>query len=276
MASYDEAIPPGEEGTIRFKVKTGHLRGKVKRSVTVHSNDPATPKKILLIALDSVGSVEILPTQRIVLNDRNENSSRSKLLLRKDSTETGTLAVADLRSSSPLLKMEIRPAEEAEKFEGRQIAVRPGDWILEVGIKEKPEPGLHRETVRFRTGLSREPEITIPVTITVRKFLHVNRRQIVLNEPAPGSSVSGDLIATLKRGLDPGLLEVSVTPDSLRLSKEMVSATGMRVTVTLDPDGSEVPARGKIRFSHEGRSLEVPVRVNRRRQPVRSAPAAGS
>jgi hypothetical protein len=88
--------------------------------------------------------------------------------------------------------------------------------------------------------------------------------------------VSGDLIATLKRGLDPELLEVSATPDSLRLSKEMVSATGMRVTVTLAPDGSEVPARGKIRFSHEGRSLEVPVRVNRRRPPVRSAPAAGS
>jgi hypothetical protein len=277
VASFDKAIPPGQEGTIRFKVKTSHLRGKVKRSVTVSSNDPENPKTILLISLDSVGSVNILPSYRIVLNDRNDTYRRSKLLLRKDATETGTLTVRDVTVSSPMLVAEARPATETESFHPRRIQVEPGDWVLDVRLEGEPDPGLHRQSVKFKTGLSREPEITVPVTVSIRSFVNVSRRKLVLEEPSQGTPVRGELTARLRKGVDPERLQVAVSPKAFRLSTERMEGGDLRLEVVLEPQGPKFPYRGIIQFRHGSKTFEVPIQVKRSRPfPGQRRPAAGS
>jgi hypothetical protein len=47
-------IKPGEEGTLRVEFDTKKLEGKINRNITIQSNDPKEPNKVLLIFADII------------------------------------------------------------------------------------------------------------------------------------------------------------------------------------------------------------------------------
>jgi hypothetical protein len=49
VASFDKAIPPGQEGKVTLRVDTKHKRGKVKESAIIFSNDPQNPKTRIFV-----------------------------------------------------------------------------------------------------------------------------------------------------------------------------------------------------------------------------------
>jgi hypothetical protein len=50
----DDSLPPGQEGTIKVELNTANRVGKMSRTVTVQSNDPKDPAKILTIYADVI------------------------------------------------------------------------------------------------------------------------------------------------------------------------------------------------------------------------------
>lgn len=265
MASFDEAIPPGQEGSIQVKVKTSHLRGLSRRTVTVTSNDPESPKTNLIISLEVVGSVNILPTNRIVLNDTNERYRQVKLLVSKDETETGELVISDLVASTDLFTATARPVVEGESFGQRKYETAPGDWVIEAQLAGEAGAGTYRGTLKFKTALPREPEITLPVTITAPPFVQVSKRPVVLQEPAPGESVTTSFTATLRSKVEPEQVKVSVTPETFRIKTEQgATPSTLNVSLSMEAQEGEPPLHGRILFTYEGRQFVVPVRVMKR------------
>ena len=47
-----EVLKPGEEGTLKVELDTSNRNGKMSRTITIESNDPRDPKKILTIYAD--------------------------------------------------------------------------------------------------------------------------------------------------------------------------------------------------------------------------------
>ncbi|MGE5806511.1 MAG: DUF1573 domain-containing protein [Ignavibacteria bacterium] len=47
-----KTIEPGNEGTLRIELNTKDRSGKMSRSITISSNDPAEPNKVLLISAE--------------------------------------------------------------------------------------------------------------------------------------------------------------------------------------------------------------------------------
>jgi hypothetical protein len=50
----EDNLSPGKEGTIRVELNTANRSGKMSRTVTIQSNDPKEPAKILTISADIV------------------------------------------------------------------------------------------------------------------------------------------------------------------------------------------------------------------------------
>ena len=93
--------------------------------------------------------------------------SPAKLLIRKDATEKGTLAISGLAPSAKWLKTSVRKVDAAEPAADGMPPAQPGDYVLSVQADGAPV-GSHVESVTFNTGLPREPKITIPVTASVQ------------------------------------------------------------------------------------------------------------
>ncbi|MGE5806325.1 MAG: DUF1573 domain-containing protein, partial [Ignavibacteria bacterium] len=47
-----KTIEPGNEGTLKVELNTKDRSGKMSRSITISSNDPAEPNKVLLISAE--------------------------------------------------------------------------------------------------------------------------------------------------------------------------------------------------------------------------------
>ena len=50
----EDNLNPNQEGTIKVQLNTSHRSGKMSRTVTIHSNDPKDPAKIITIYADVV------------------------------------------------------------------------------------------------------------------------------------------------------------------------------------------------------------------------------
>ena len=48
---FPKVLRPGKAGVIKVKVETGNVAGPKSKSITIKSNDPAEPSKVVHISL---------------------------------------------------------------------------------------------------------------------------------------------------------------------------------------------------------------------------------
>ena len=88
-------IPPGGEGIIEVTFDTGRKKGKLKKTITVESNDPAKPKATLhvsaLIEVEFGFEAHSLDMGRI---HKGESSTKTAVLLFKDSSKRDLLELS--------------------------------------------------------------------------------------------------------------------------------------------------------------------------------------
>jgi hypothetical protein len=261
VASFDEAVPPGQEGHLDVKIHTANLRGTVRKTVRLTTNDPTHPDRVLRVLVRVVGSVDVLPRSRLLLSERGKNPLQAEVVIRKDETETGTLEITDAAANVPWIAPSTQRVVEAGGVAAGNVRTRPGDWILTVRSEADLAAGNHRGSVTFRTGLDREPTVTIPVTTVIRNPMNVSARQILLHRPAQGSDTRGAFMVSLRPALDPEELELSVEPDAFRLVTESGGPRGVRVYVVLADRGDATPESGTVTVRHGEHNARVQIRV---------------
>ena len=151
MASYDKVIPPGGEGKISIKMKTGNLKGKIKKSIRVYTNDPAYNKGILTLTFTASIKpiIDVKPSANISLRGKRGETQSAKV------TITG---------------IEDRPLKLEEKyFDLTDIVEYSLDTIEEnrsymVSIKNIPGASdSFKGYLRLKTNYPEKPEIKIYV-----------------------------------------------------------------------------------------------------------------
>jgi hypothetical protein len=196
------------------------------------------------------------------------------LLLRKDDTEKGTLTVEGLKASVPWLKVSARKVTANEPpVEGLPAAL-VGDYVLSV-LVDHPPVGSTAQTITFQTGLSREAQMSIPVTVTVRPPVVLQPNALILQPlaDAPGSA-TGQVLAAIREDLDPTTLKVASDDKAFVARVENSGERAFRLIVDWTGKGKKASTETKLHLRVGGESIDLPVRVNLARvansQPVKT------
>lgn len=251
-------------GYLTATLKTSNLRGKVGKGISVYSNDPNKRSIRLAIRAIVLGSVIVLPREHIVIGGPPGRSGGSRVLVRRDPTESGELKIADLRTSLPGLSAEARRLEEPTPPGQGLPKGEVGDWLVEVSVEDRSKisAGRSRAELNFKSGLKRQPDVSIPITVDLRPPVNLSVPRLVLQPPADGEVADKTVMATVRRGLDANALKVETGSPALKAE--------------LEPVG---PRRFKVHFSWTGEDLgdaAVVFRVGSESHqlPVKVAPGA--
>jgi len=263
VASFDEVVPPGKAGSIKASVHTGNYKGSIGKSITV-THDDATQGPITINVLAKiVGSVDVLPFPALQIGRRRRGfETPAMLIVRKDPSEQGTLAIDGLVASAPWLKVSARKVSAEEPAVEGLPAALPGDVVLSVQAQAAPV-GTSVETLSFQTGLTREPKVTIPITVNVQPLITLQPNDLILN-PTPGvpEGARGEVLASLREDLDPKTVTVISDAKAFVARLEPPGERAFRVIVDWAGKGKNPPTETTIHIRVGSETVNLPVRVN--------------
>jgi hypothetical protein len=264
VASFDEVIPPGKAGTIRASIHTANLKGPIGKSITVTHDDTTQGPITLGVTAKVVGSVDAFPLAALQLaRHRRGFENPAKLLLRKDATEQGTLAVSGVVASAPWLKASARKVAAAELPVDGIPAAQPGDFVLSVQA-EAPPAGSHTENVTFKTGLPREPKITIPVTVSVPPPVTVQPSALALTPAADApEGATGQVLASIREDLDPKTLSFRSDDPAFVVRADPPGERAFRLIVTWAGKGPKTSDVTTVHIKVGAETVDLPVRIER-------------
>jgi hypothetical protein len=245
-------------GHITATLRTEKLKGKVGKGITVYSNDPETPTLRLSLRAVVLGSVVVLPREYIMIGGPSMSRGQSKVLVRQDPLETGTLEIKELRTSVPWLKAEAtRLEQDRPPLDGLPLG-RTGDYLVEVEVDGEPETrgGRARAELTFKTGLKRQPQVAIPITVDLRPPVSLSTEKLILTPPATGEITESTVLVTVRPGLDPNRLQAEAAPESLKV--ELKPAGPRRFKAHVSWDGGKLE-QGEITFRVGTEKYKLPV-----------------
>jgi len=284
VASFDGAIPPGQVGKVTAQVRTENYRGPVEKTVTVTSSDPARPSVLLRVKANVVGSVVILPGQFLSFPAPPTWDYAGKVLIRKDKTESGELKVSDVTTTAPWLTAKARRVENPEPEAEGFPAALPGDWVLDVTVSEAAPSVQSGQQVRFKSGLPREAEVTVPVSVVMQKAMYAVPESVLVPVLAGSQEATGLFKVVLRPGLAKETVHATVAPTSFSVTLERDGDRHYRGKVVWKGTGENGERTGSVVLTVGGETLNLPVRVVERaaaaapRPPAPAGPAlsAGS
>ncbi|HEX9801181.1 MAG TPA: DUF1573 domain-containing protein [Thermoanaerobaculia bacterium] len=165
VASFDAEIAPGGSGHVRAWLDSSTLAGAVAKSITVVSNDPASPRAVLTIKAEIVTFVTVSPAFARVLQVRSQPAAPTVVQLWSgDGTPVEVLAV---QAPEPWIVAYARRAAPGElRAEG------PADqWRIEVELLPDAPLGPLADKLVVRTSHPRQSEVEIPLSGFVRAVL---------------------------------------------------------------------------------------------------------
>ena len=257
IADFDPTIAPGSIGYVRAHLNTSELSGPVTKGVVVRTNDPQQDVIVLTLKALVRGSVILLPQPVIFMRKRVGEAPVGRLLISKAEDERGALDITDVTLSDPRLAATAVRLEAARPRGGGLPAAAPGDWVLELRFRDDRTVYGRLETqLRFRTGLTRQPEMTVEVESNLQAPVTLSTERLVLDRTADGAR--GTVFVSVRKGLDPGLLRVEAEPAGLSVALEPSTDRLFKLQVRW---GGGALAGAAIRLAVGEDSVRLPVEL---------------
>ena len=254
MASFDKAIPPGQEGKVTLSVKTNYMSGKFAKSATISSNDPQHPTLRIKLKGEVKNYISVVPSPALYLTGfEGEILSKSlKIINHQDSP----LNITHIESNiDDKIEYELKPLVEGKEYE------------LMVKTLKGPE-GRSRGKIIVTTNSEKKPKFEIRVSVNFRDELTVSPTTLYFGNinttPKPGKppaelNLTKSLSVKKERG-DPVKIEKLIPSSNLILTKVETKLEGKRydIIVTLDKD--------KLKKGSIKETLEI--HTNYKKRPV--------
>ena len=197
---------------------TTQLQGSTVKGIIVKTNDPRNPNLVLTVRSHILGSVEVLPQSVIYMRRRSGHAPVARCLIRQEPTERGTLSVSDVATSDDRLVATARKLEQPRPRRDGLPQGKPGDWLLEIRFRDdRLVYGKFAGKVAFRTGLPRQPLVTVEVESNLEGLISLSTPRLVL-VPAADGEARGTVFASVQEGVDAGDLRVVADPPELEVA----------------------------------------------------------
>jgi hypothetical protein len=227
--------------------------GDVRSQIFLETNDPRNREFVLTLKAKVIGGVMVLPTEALYMRNRVGRPPLARHLLRKVPGEDGDLAIGDVELSADWLQVSLLELEDAREAGGGLPEAFPGDWIVEVAVRSLPVYGRSEEFLRMTTGLTREPEVLIPIVLELKTPVNLSTERVSLS---PGRS-SETIFFSLREGADPATLRVDSEHEGLVLELEPAGGRFFKFRVTGAPTHEGAEAAVRFRLGRE--TLQQPV-----------------
>ena len=243
-------------GFVSAILDTTQLQGSTVKGIIVKSNDPRNPNLILKVRSNILGSVEVLPQSVIYMRRRSDQAPVARCLIRQEPTERGTLSVSDLTTSDDWLVATAHKLEQSRPRRDGLPQGEPGDWVLEVRFPdERPVYGKLAGKVGFRTGLPRQPRVTVEVESNLEGPVSLSPPRLVLF-PAADGEARGTVFVSVPEGVDAGDLRVVADPPELEVALQPTTRRLFKVNVRWS--GGTL-SNAAVNFIVDGETLRMPV-----------------
>jgi hypothetical protein len=169
VARFDATIAPGKTGEVHAAVDTADFSGPIAKTLTVLSNDPATPRLTLTIKADVEPQVELRPG----FARFNFVQSQEPITIQQ-TIWAGNFAdfkVLDVKSPYRFVTATFHKATAAELR--NDAGGNTNQWVLETTIQPDAEVGALRDFLEVKTNHPKQKELRIPITGFVRPILTV-------------------------------------------------------------------------------------------------------
>lgn len=257
--AHDKIVQPGQTGKIPIKMSTGHAAGPVNKTVMVSTNVTGEGSNVTLQIKGEVWQpLQTTPTSAS-FGRLTAESMKSATLERKltivNNTETKAV-LADIKSSSPSFKAEVKELEAGKKFE------------LTVSVVPPLSPGVVSGTIDIATGVTDMPKLQVPVSAYVTADVEITPNQLTLATNRPGAMqrqffVRNNSARSLK------ISDLKASNEILKVSILETQPVGMAYRVSLDiPADYQIPEKGDtITFKTDNTGMpNVTI-------PIKAAPA---
>lgn len=252
VAEFDEVIAPGATGSVRARVDTENLVGPNAKSITVYTNDAASPRIRLTLKSDVTPFLGLDPGYArftsFVHDEKDETSSQLLVALDFES-----LTIVDVESPQPWIGVryrEARDAERDEEYPGKQ-------WRIDVTLSKDAPVGPVADQVVIHTNHPRQKSLELPVSGFVRPMVGVTPSKLDLGRVDPSETGKWGILV---RNFASTPLEIEgfeSTVSGLEVAVEAIEE-GQRYNLVLKP----TPAMSKGPF--QGR---IELRTNLSQQP---------
>ncbi len=208
-ASRDE-IAPGESGAIRVAYHTVGRPGKTVKTVTVTSNDPATPSVTLTFNVNVVREIDIQPDRAYFFGVRKGQSRSVTVTVLGKKYKPFKILSAESRNKK--VSVTLTPLDQEGRHGGSL-------WVV---LPPESQIGDIADEVVLKTNDVKKPEIVVPVQGEVLGRVQVIPKQVymgamtqpitlsILADPADGFAVRS--VSTEKRLAKPWV-QKQRTPD---------------------------------------------------------------
>jgi len=219
VADFDPTIGAGSVGHVRANLVTTELSGPVTKGVVVRTNDPRQKEIVLTLKALVQGSVRLLPQPVIFMRKRAGEAPVGRLLISREDDESGVLDITEMTLSDPRFVATAVRLEAIRPRGGGLPAAAAGDWVIEVRFRDdRTVYGRLEGQLRFRTGLARQPEMTVELESNLKTPVTLSTETLVLDRTDDGAR--GTVFVSVRKGLDPGLLRVTAEPAGLVVEVE--------------------------------------------------------
>jgi len=164
VASFDKAIPPGQEGNITIKVNTGKREGRFSKSATVFSNDLTQPNARISVSCVVKTHITIRPSQRINITGLEGEKISKELTI----SSSGEQPFEILNITSDI--------EDKIKYKLKRVK-KNNEYTLKVSTRSTEESNF-RGTIGLRTNHPKKPQITLPVYAMLKKKVDVRPKAL--------------------------------------------------------------------------------------------------
>ncbi|MFQ6049390.1 MAG: DUF1573 domain-containing protein, partial [Phycisphaerae bacterium] len=151
VKSYQKVVKPGGETKLAVRLNTARLRGKVRKFITVWTNEPDARPKRLTLAAEVRALIIAKPRGSIFLGRIRQNERVEKSVELTNNTE------------QPL---EVGPVSlEGESFTAELETIDPGQrYRLKVATRPPLKVGLNRARIVLKTNLPQMPLYRLSVS----------------------------------------------------------------------------------------------------------------
>lgn len=196
---------PGEEGVIKVTFNPAHKRGPTHTTVTVNSNDPASPSLTLNILSDVTPLVSLEP---LFLNFGNVERNTPAKQTARFVTRVPGLTIAAATIDDPDSTVTLLPTEETKEGDAT-VYTTP----IEISIPGTDKIGTWQHRLTVRTSDEKRQPMIATVMGEVVGEIEATPRNLTLGGRAPGDHLEGKLVIRARKpGTQFNILGVKAQP----------------------------------------------------------------
>lgn len=211
---WTRTLAPGASGAIPLKFDSAQFSGPVTKTITVISNDPATPETVLEIK--GIVRSPVMVSHPVIifpaLTDPSQSATRSVTISHQ---VDGTLKLSDLTCDKPNFKPVLKEIVPGKEFE------------LQVSTVPPFESGTHTARIELKTSNAEMPTITVQAVVTVLPAVQIAPTELMFPIAKLAAPEKRYVVVLNHRGGD------------LQVSDLETNARGVEFAVQRNPDGRQ-------------------------------------